>query len=193
MIKPGDFENVQAFSDFKALPAGGYVCKVMKVEEATSSSGKPMIIVSLDIAEGEYKDYYSELYRSDSRIDKKWGCRVFQLVYDGDNKTSRGFKTFCTAVKESNSGFEIAWGDNFANCFKGKLIGGVFRREEYEKTSGGTGWTTRCCGFRGIDSVKKGIEPPQDKPLLNKPSGGSDAFSTAGFENLAVSEDDLPF
>lgn len=195
MRKPNDFENVQAFGEFKPLPAGGYVCKIMNVQESASASGKPMIIISLDIAEGEYKDYYKESYRTDTRPDKKWGCRVFQLVYDNDNKTNRGFKTFCTAFEESNN-MKIAWGDTaqFEGCFKGKLIGGVFRREEYEKTDGtGTAWATRCFTFRSVETIRKGVELPQDKPLLNKPSGGSDAFAVQGFADVNVSEEDLPF
>ena len=45
MNKPNDFDNVQAFGEYTPLPAGGYVCRIMGVEETVSSNGKAMIII----------------------------------------------------------------------------------------------------------------------------------------------------
>lgn len=197
MNKPNDFDNVQAYGEYRPLPPGGYICRIMNVEETTSQNGKAMLIISLDIAEGEHKGHYMNEYRADTRPEKKWGCRVFQLVYDDKNATNRGFKTFITSCTESNNGFQPAWGKKevFENCFKNKLIGGVFRREEYKKSDGsGTSWVTRCCSFRSVESIRKGIDIPKDKPLANKAIGGNDSFSAAGFENItAMDEDDFPF
>ena len=177
MNRPADFDNVQAYGDFKPLPAGGYVCRIMGVEEtAAKSSGAPMIKISLDIAEGEYKDYFANMYRNDTRADKKWnaGAIVNQLVYDtnGNNSTNRGFKTFCTAAEESNPGFKIQWGNTFAACFKNKLIGVIFRREEYMGTDGKTHWSTKANSFRGTQTIREGkFDPIPDKPLENTQNG----------------------
>ena len=35
MNKPEDFDGVQAYGDYTPLPAGGYYCKVIKVEKNT--------------------------------------------------------------------------------------------------------------------------------------------------------------
>lgn len=171
MNKPNDFDNVQAYGDFKPLPAGGYVCRIMNVEETNAkSSGAPMIRISLDIAEGEYKDYFANMYRNDTRADKKWnaGAVVNQLVYDtnGNNSTNRGFKTFCTAAEESNPGFMIQWGAAFGQCFRNRLVGVIFRREEYMGTDGKTHWSTKANSFRGAQTIREGkFDPIPDKPL----------------------------
>ena len=224
MNKPNDFDNVQAFGEFKPLPAGGYVCRIMNVEETNAkSSGAPMIRISLDIAEGEYKDYFANMYRNDTRADKKWnaGAVVNQLVYDtnGNNSTNRGFKTFCTAAEESNPGFKIQWGNTFAACFKNRLVGVIFRREEYMGTDGKTHWSTKANSFRGAQTIREGkFDPIPDKPLESTQNGyayGQSNYTTYGttpaqaasqppqqaynvgnladFEEITVSESDLPF
>lgn len=177
MQKPADFDNVQAFGEFKPLPAGGYVCRIMAVEEtAARASGAPMIKVSLDIAEGQYKDYFANLYKSSTKADKKWspGAIVNQLVYDasGANTTNRGFKTFTTSVCESNLGFNIVWGEGFSACFKGKLVGVLFGREEYVGTDGKNHWSTKALNFRSVKTIHDGtFETPADKPLTATQGG----------------------
>lgn len=204
MQKPNDFETAQGFTDYKPLPPGGYICKVMSVQETLSQqTAKKMLVISLDIAEGEYAGYFADSYRADTREQKKWGCRVFQLVYDDNGNTSKGFKTFVTSLRESNKGFEPMWGDDlkaFENSFKGKLIGGVFRKEEYEKSDkSGTSWATKCCGFRSIDTIRKGIETPADKPLATKTTvsapqwGGFMPGAVDPLTGVQIPEDDLPF
>ena len=188
MIKPNNYDNTAAFGE--ELELGGHVCKIMKVEETVSKSGKDMIVISLDIAEGEQAGYYAEKYRSDTRQEKKWGCIVYQLVHDADGNTNRGLKTFHTAVEESNPGFQVAWGNDYSACFAGKLIGGVFGREEYIKQNGQPGFATKCRYFRSVDTIRKGIKVPEDKLLdaAQKPR------TNAGFADVSIIiDEDLPF
>ncbi len=189
MLKPNNYEQTQAYGEFTPLEAGGYVCRIIKVEETKSKGGKPMVKIYLDIAEGERAGYYAARYDSDNRENKRWGCIVYQLVYDSNGDTSRGFKTFTTSVKDSNPGFEVAWSDNpavFEGCFKGKLIGGIFGREQYKGNDDKLKWATKCRSFRSVDAIRAGVQAPEDKCLDN--------FTAAGFEPLGgVSEDDLPF
>lgn len=217
MQKPQDFDNVQAFGDFVPLPAGGYVCRIMGVEETASRAGAPMIKISLDIAEGQYKDYFANQYRANTRADKKWSYSAIinQLVYDtsGNNSTNRGFKTFVTSVCESNQGFNVAWGDGFAACFKNRLVGVLFGREEYIGTDGKSHWSTKALNFRSVKTIRDGgFEIPADKPLVSV-DAAADPFAPpqtpqpaaqqksapAGvpdlqdFEEILVPESDLPF
>ena len=188
MNKPEDFDGVQAYGDYTPLPAGGYYCKVIKVEKTQSSTMKPMLKIYIDIVDGEYKDYYAESYKSDTRDPKKWGCIVYQLIYDNEGKTSRGFKTFITSVEESNN-VSMQWGDKFENFLKNKLIGGLFRREEYMKQDGTPAWSTKCFAFRSISSIENGVPIPEDKPLAQT-APGPYSFKAA---IPALSDDDLPF
>ena len=174
MNKPQDYDQTQAFGEYKPLPAGGYVCRIMAVEETTSQNGNDMLKISLDIAEGEFKNRFADMYRSDTRQDKKWGCVAYQLVYDTNGGTNRGFKSFCTAAEESNPGFTIQWGPAFGECFKNRLIGAIFGREEYIGNDSKAHWSTKPKFFRSADKIRKGdFEVPEDKPLPNQQSAAN--------------------
>ena len=192
MIKPADYDRVSAYGEFTPLELGGHICQIMSVEETTSSTGKDMLIISLDTApQDEQPGYYMEQWKNDGRQDKKWGCRVFQMVLDKDGNTNRGLKTFITAVEKSNPGFRVQWGDGFAACFKGRLIGGVFGREQYQNSYGDLKWSTKCVQFRSVEAIQKGVDVPEDRYLnRHKPQQNP----AAGFGELSdISESDLPF
>lgn len=207
MKKPNDFETVTAYGEFKPLSLGGHICDIMGVEETVSQSDKPMLKISLDIAreDGEEAGYYAEQYRNDTRAEKKWGCVVYQLIYDKDGSTSRGFKTFITAVEKSNPNFTPQWGDGFAACFKKKKVGGVFGREQYRGNDGKLHFSTKCVQFRSVEAVQEGIDPPADKLLKEENTGGFGGYAfnmtpppvsapntpPADFEPLT--DDELPF
>lgn len=195
MQRPNDYDNVQPYGEFTPLKLGGHICKIMQVKETKSKAGRDMLEISLDIAEGDQKDYFANLYRTDTRENKKWGCVVYQLTRDNDGNTSRGFKTFITSVENSNPGFKAVWGDKFAACFKGKLIGGVFGREQYLK-DGEKKFATKCVQFRSVESIRAGVEVPEDKllPDTGYPSGYTPSPAGDGFMNVPDgSVDELPF
>ena len=192
MIKPADYDRVSAYGEFTPLELGGHICQIMSVEETTSSTGKDMLVISLDTASHDKQPgYYMEQWKNDDRQDKKWGCRVFQLVLDKDGNTNRGLKTFITAVEKYNPGFQVQWGDGFAACFKGSLVGGVFGREQYQNSYGDLKWSTKCVQFRSVEAIQKGVDVPDDRYLNgHKPQQNP----AAGFGELSdISESDLPF
>lgn len=192
MQMPKGYNEAQVLGEYKPLPPGGYICQIMQVEEQISRGGKNMVVISLDIYEGVQKGYYAKQYRADTRKDKKWGCRVFQLVENSDGFASAGFKTFVNAVEKSNPSFQVQWGDGFCDCFRHCFVGALFGKEEYEKRTGGTAWSTKCQGFRPVEVIRNGeYETPQDKPLKQPeyPPVGSD-----GFMNIPDGIDsELPF
>ena len=119
MIKPKDYDQVSAYEEFTPIKECGYICRIVKVEETESKAGHPMIKVALDVAEGEFKDYYKEQYVKFN--SEKWGCVLYILTTTKDGDTSSRFKAFVENVKASNSGFEPVWNDNFGTSFKGKI------------------------------------------------------------------------
>ena len=197
MKQPKNYKNTQGYDEFEPLALGGHICKIMNVKEQKSRTGRDMIVIALDIAEGEQKGYYTEQYKKDSRpIDqKKWGCVVYQLIEDSDGNTNRGFKTFINAVAKSNKGFDEStiWDDNFCEYFKDKLVGGVFGREQYRSNqSGELRWSTKCIAFRDIETIKKGVDIPEDRYLPEAQPGKATMFDM--FDNAQpVDEDDIPF
>lgn len=184
MEMPKNYNDTKEYGEFTPLALGGHICKITGVKEQTSKNGKEMIAIGLDIAEGVQKDYYKQQFDADTRAEKKWGCVVYTLVLDNEGVTNRAFKSFITAVENSNNGFKIVWGENFCKSLQGKLIGGVFGREEYMNGKGEKKFTTKCVQFRSTDAIKKGVDVPADKLL---------APSTMNGFTPVDSTEDLPF
>lgn len=191
MNKPKNYDETQAMGEFHPLAPGGYVCRIMGVEETKNRNGGDMVVISLDIAEGEEKGYYTAQYRGDNRPGKKWGCRVWQNVTDEQGSTSRGFKTFLTSVEQSNPGYTVVWGEGFCDSLKGKLVGGVFGREQYRNLNMEVKWSTKCRFFRSVETIRQGVQPPEDRYLEGEASTGSDV--TANIPGQVFTDDDLPF
>lgn len=189
--KPTDYDKTIAYGEFEPLELGGHICVIKKVEVTESKTGKPMLIINLDTApQDKQPAYFTKQWQSDTREGKKWGCRVWQMVYDNDGKTNRGLKTFITAVEKSNPGFAVQWGEAFASCFTNKLVGGVFGREQYLNSMNEPKWSTKCVGFRSVEAVQKGVEVPKDKYLQ-----GVEPKTKVTDDGFAVIDDgeDLPF
>lgn len=194
MIKPQDFDQAQGFSSFEQFQPGGHICKIVKVEETRSKAGRDMIVVYLDTDSTDIQpNYYSNAYKNDTRAEKKWNNNaiVRQLVLDAEGNTNRGFKTFIDMVEKSNNGFKVQWGDKFAACFKGKLVGGLFGREEYLNNYGESKFVVKLSNFRTVDEIKKGVDVPKDK-LLNPTGNNNQGFNTNG-DLTPVDDGDMPF
>lgn len=194
MYKPKNYENTQEFGTVKPLKLGGHICKICKVTETTSRAGKPMAVIWLDIAEGEQKDYYTKMWRSRNRDKDRWPCTVYQVEEDSDGNTNGGYKSFIESIRRSNPNVtdEKLWSENGCDYLKGKLIGGIFGREQYENNRGELKFATKCIGFRDIETIKKGVEVPPDK-LLN---GAQHPVSVNPNEYeplVSDDDDDMPF
>ena len=111
------------------LPAGGYVCKILgvKYEEGTNGNSDK-ITLQFDISEGEYKDFFTKQYESNTAEDKKFKGRVAVYVPkdDGSEKdswTKKSFAGWTDAFEKSNPGYVWDWDEK---KWKGKLVGIVF-------------------------------------------------------------------
>ena len=107
---------------------------------------------------------------------------------DRDGKTSRQFKTFCTAVEHSNTGFKMVWGEQFCNALKGKAVGGVFGEEEYIGNDGEVKTARKLFWFRGIDKVMD-AEVPAKRTVDAPQQASTDWMSIPD----GVEDDGLPF
>lgn len=199
MKMPNDW-NTASREGFKSLPAGGYVCVIKGVEERLSKSGKPMIAVAVDIADGEFKEYVSKSFkRAVERNPKaKWPNTgmCYCLTENEDGSTNANFKNFVECVKESNQGFEPVWGDNFAAPFKNRKIGVVYCREQYKGTDGNLHWSVKpdFGHFKSVNDIKEGkYTVPDDKPLKDesRANTANSDYVPNGFE--VIPEDDVPF
>ncbi|MDR2750998.1 MAG: DUF669 domain-containing protein [Clostridiales bacterium] len=187
MKKPEGYEEATAITgDFTPLPAGAYVCAIKEAQEKASKSGRNMLELKLDIAEGPFTGHFESLAKT-LATDASWPC-VYRQLSDGPSVPH--FKGLITAIEESNAGFR--WNFNESELL-GKSLGMVFRREQYTKRDGSIAWITCPCGARSASAVRAGKCPvPDDKPLLvklSKPSWDPGQVGTT----FGVDESDLPF
>ena len=186
MQKPSGYDQAPAYTgESFALPSGGYVCKILQAEEATSTSGRPMLVLLLDIAEGEFKDYYRQRFDRVKQTDPdaKWGC-VFRQLTDGNSTPF--FKGMITSIEVSNSGYKWNWDEK---TLSGKLVGALFGREQYLGNGGNLKWSTKCQALRSVETIRSGkFEVPEDKHVAGYQSQSSpDVFSPV------EDNGDLPF
>ena len=193
--KFNDYDTVKGYADVERLPKGGYICKILSVEKLPSKNGGEYLKIALDVAEGEYKDYFMTEYKrqKQSNEDAKWRCNYLLNIPkdDGteqDGWTKRSFKTFTNALEDSNTGYHFDWDET---KFKGKLIGGLFNEREYE---GRDRTVRRAINFARAITVEKirtgDYKIPDDKLYTpTKPIAGLPSF-----ENIPDNiDDELPF
>lgn len=196
MIKKfGDYEQTKSYSDFQRLPKGGYVLKIMGAEVCESSNGQ-YIKIGCDIAEGEYKDFFTSEYCGQQSEDKKWHCNYLLNVPKDDKSekdgwTKRRFKTVTEAMEESNPGYHFDWDEK---KFKGKLIGGLFNEREYRANNGEVRTATNLAQLCSVEKIRSGdYKIPNDKLLQDS---SQSYFQTGGNEFMSIPDgiqDELPF
>ncbi|MEG2303771.1 MAG: hypothetical protein RSC14_13050 [Niameybacter sp.] len=186
MQKWNGYETTQVMGAKKKLPAGGYICKVMEAKEEVYGWGS-VLVISFDIAEGEYKNFYREQYEKQNG-NKKWKgtYRVNCPKDDGsekDEKTKKNFKTFMHHVEVSNQGYKWDWNEG---KLKEKLFGGIFGEKEYE-IEGNSGFFTM---MRYTCEAKAAAGAPIPKPIMLKPTQSTPNIQQPTNWN---NDDDFPF
>lgn len=193
-----NWSTVKAPTEFVELPVGGYVCKIMGAEVkiyTSSKSGESFekLEVSIDIAEGDFADYYADNYRAQNE-PKRWKGVLSYYVpkddgTDSDEWSKTTLKGLTDAVEASNLGYKWEWDEK---TLKGKRIGVLFRKEEWAY-DGKTGWVVRP--FKAIDATNAAAgnyRMPKDKPLKNSASSTQAASYTPNFEDVG-NDEELPF
>ena len=183
MNKPAGYEEAQVLGEFTPIELGGHKLVIMQVEEITASNGNQYLKVSFDTAKDDVQpSYFSNAYKQDSRDNKKWSGVTTVFPTDKFGKTSRAFKTFCTAIEKSNTGFKMVWGDQFCASLKGKRIGGVFGEEDYLNSMNEVKTARKLFWFRSIDTVMEAEIPAKrelsddDVDRVGTPITGNDGF-----------------
>lgn len=172
------------------LPAGGYVAKILNAKVEEYSWGE-VLVISFDIAEGEYKDFFSKQYKENTREDKKWKGNFRLTVPNEGNQyfdnQKRTFGNAIWAIEESNPGYHWDWNED---ALKGKMVGVLFRNFEWAMEDR-TGWSTECCTFVSVEDVRTGnFKQPKDKPLRNKTANNAIESNFSALDDLDA---ELPF
>ncbi len=200
MKKIENWNEIEAkgMDDFKALPIGAYECKIINaVENHNEQSGKTTLKVMVDIASGEYKDYFKKRYDSNTAIDRKWDNNATKfLAFEGENTSF--FKGFITIVENSNVGYKWNWEES---TLRDKKLVGVFQYEQYEKQDGTKALKVRLTKFRSLDKLKE-IEVSDSIKMLDGTYKSYDDYMESqerkaenifGENLVEISDDQLPF
>ena len=179
---------------FETLPKGAYVIKILNAheEEKKNKPGKNLVI-SFDIAEGEYKDIYMSQYTNSTSEDRKWpNDGVFRLNVPDDRCEPyvwTNWNTFFADLEDSNNGF--VFNGNPAGL-RGKLIGGKMRIEQSEY-NGKIYDHVRLYWTCVADDVRNGKagKLPNDKLIVSAPAASPAIKTDAdGFMQVADSVDE---
>ena len=190
----GDYDKVQGYQDRPQLPVGGYVMRIMGAEVKENRIGQ-YVQVSMDIAEGQYKDFFADDYRAQDQ-NKKWHCNYLLNVPldDGSEKdgwTKRRFKTFTEALEASNDGYHFDWDEK---RFKGLMIGGLFNIREWKTDDGQRGRSTNLAQVCSVEKIRTGkYKLPKDQLLKDSDSADSSSTNTTSGGFTVVHDNELPF
>lgn len=186
-MKPFKGYEPKKMASREPLPAGGYVVKIMDAKEIHYDWGSTLLI-SFDVTEGEYKDFFRADFKAQDREDKKWRgtYRLNVPKDDGSEKdewTKKAFNNAIFSLEDSNKGFHWDWDEK---KLKGLTAGALYRNKEWEM-DGRTGWTTECSALACVSDIReKKFKIPKDKPLKNKPAQAQPV-------DIEIDEEDLPF
>lgn len=187
MKKIEGYEEAQAITgEYEKLEAGGYICKIVSAKEEMSKSGKRMLVIALDIAEGDKKDFFKNRFTENANPDKKWPVGgIYRQMLEGDKAV--GFlKGLMTSLEASNEGFKWDWDEKKLKDLK---CGAIFGEEEYEKMDGSIGTSTKVKFIRTVKAIQDGnFKVPELKKLPKKGEAFEDFINSTSSD-----DDDLPF
>lgn len=203
--KPQNWENVQAITEKRALPAGGYIVKIIAAKVSTynyNGQSFDKLEVAFDINDSEYKGFYQQDFDSQKQEDKRWkGVKRFNVPTDdgsdADALSQRILKGATEALEDSNPGYHWDWDET---KLKGKIVGCIFRLEEWAM-NGKKGWKAQPFKFVPVEDIKSGnFKQPKFKAHKDFPNDIPDNYQnmdTASnikerFEELDT-EGELPF
>jgi len=202
MFLPNDYDKAQAYqygNNSNRLPVGGYVCNILNVEEKPTQSGSMMIVVSYDVAEGEYAGFFRKRYDADKKdnpMTAKWRGTYTLFVCNKDGSTNGWFKGFIKDWEKSNNRPFVKQGEYNAQM-KDTKVGIIVREEEFEGRNGEILTTTKACNSLPIEAVRLGkFELPKKRTLQsnNSSTSTSSNVTASSFETTVVDDDnDLPF
>lgn len=157
-----DLTNVEEATEYPRLKAGGYVAKIVRVDDV---SDKEYLKIYYDIAEGEFKDYFKDL----ANKFNNWNGTFIRSYKE---KALPFFKGFITAVEQSNRAYKF---DNDESKLVGNGVGIVLSEEEYESKTGEVKIRLVVSKLTSVEKIKKGdYEVPKIKELEYKTDDSSD-------------------
>ena len=167
----------QGNSERKMLPAGGYIGKILTVEDVAD---KMYLKITWDISEGEFKGNAASCLERNGFLPS-----AFTFIRSYKDSAIGFFKGFISSVEQSNSGFK--W-DFDEHKLVGKTFGAIIGEQEYRKNDGSIGTRLKTKKTVPADVIRGGQFKIPPKEVLKEEAPSAPVWS-------AVDTDDgeLPF
>ena len=184
MQKPQGYETaeVREYQGFNSPAPGAYILGIVSAEATQSKSGNDMLVLSLDIADGEFKGHYRR------KQEQFGGSKLLKHRRVTSTETSLPyFKGDIKAIEESNNGFKFDFDES---KLRGKFVGGMLGEKEFEGRDGEIATTLEVSFLCSVEKVRRGdLAIPKIKRL----DGSKTAANYSGHEPVQMTEEDLPF
>lgn len=189
--------NAAMPGEFVQLPAGGYVCKVFNAEITKSQKGNLMLVLFIDVAEGDFQGHFKAAADRVKNFDpsKQWdNSGIYrQLLFADGGKIAPFFKGLLTCLEKSNPNLKLNLANFETSVLRGCLCGFVFASEEYTKKNGDIGTRTFAKFPRSVDDIREGkFTVPELKKLQNN-SAPANTAAKDDWGGTPVDPDDTPF
>lgn len=180
-------------SQFDVLPAGGYIAKIIDVDDrAWSGHAEPAHMIMMDIAEGEHKDIYK---KNNVGADKdRWLSYWFAEPSEGSPEWLLSkVGGIQTSLMESNDNVSLT----DPRTWKGKYVGVVVGDEEAESQNGTVYTRPYISYICSTERIRKGegqpggYKIPKLKKLVSttpRPISSADVP-----DSFSAADDDIPF
>lgn len=192
--KPQGYDEAQAMGEFTPLKPGGHKLVILGAKRELLKDRYEVIRVQFDTAKDDVQpNYFRNSFATDTRENKKYNgeYNVFTETKEYNGVKRNALKNFHTAVEHSNKDFKVQWGENYFKQFKDKVVGGVFREEEYLDGQGNKKTSVRLMLFRSADKIND-VEVPKKKTLEPEPPIAP--VDADGFMTIPDSlDEELPF
>lgn len=181
--------------EFVKLPSGGYICLIVNAEGVYSKNGNPMLVLNLEIVEGEFKGYFADATKRTQAFnpDKRWdnGGVYRQGIFTQDKKISPFFKGLLTVLMKDNPNIKINFDAFNPEFIEGATLGFVFAEEEYDY-NGHVGVRVVPKFPKSIEDIRSGnfkVPELKSKHAQDPPAAkASDAFG-----GTPIPDDESPF
>lgn len=182
-----NWDNYQAKTEGGSigLPAGAYVCRITDMQDAPE---REYVRMTVDVAEGEHAGHFSD----DWGKAHPWGHSMCLSYKESALGMTKGR---LQAISDANPGFDAfaAWDAGRLDMFELRIIGVVFREEEYEAQGGEIRTSVKPDQLAMPADVREGKVKPKPCKRLKREDPVASVADYIGAAPAKGDESDLPF
>ncbi len=180
MYKPQGYDQAIPRTRISNFPIpGAYILGIVNAEEKISKGGNQMLVLSLDIAEGNFKNFYSKFSKE---CGKNRILKHYRLL---DNENAAEYlKGDIQAIENSNTNFKFEFDEN---KLIGKFVGAMLAEEEYLKQDQTIGTVLKIKYLCSVYDARSGKLTIPEKKKINT------SFESADFNNRQQNSGKMPW